>query len=61
LLNINKKLVTLKTDDIPKLGSNWMNHIPTRPFLPDAYMEVGHDEAVGDDECTDLFGDAETD
>ena len=61
LLNINKKLVTLKTDDIPKLGSNWMSHIPTRPFLPDDCMEVGHDEAVADDECTDLFGETETD
>ena len=48
LLNNNEKLVTMKTDDIPKLGSNWMSHIPTGPFLPDNHLEVGHDEAVAD-------------
>jgi len=56
LLNINKKLVSLKTDEIPKLGDNWASHIPSRPFLPDDCMEVGNSEAhSGDHDCTDLF------
>jgi len=56
LLNINKKFVSLKTDEIPKLGDNGAIHIPSRRFLPDDYMEVANSEAHdGDHDCTDLF------
>jgi len=51
LLNINKKLVSMNTDEIPK-----MRDIPSRPFLADDCMEVGNREAhASDHDCTDLF------
>ena len=52
MLAINKHLVTLETEKIPKLGKEWESHIPKRPDFPDEYVEnrgTGDDGDIEDD------------